>query len=78
MTCPKCAAQMLPDVSLRFHSNTPGAVVDFSDDAHSWRCLCGQYVDRTILANRARQADELRLVTQAETIVAWATLTQLA
>lgn len=69
MICPKCSAQMFSETSLRFHSTTPGAAVDFTDDAQSWRCPCGQYLDRTILANRARQADELRLVMQAEAIV---------
>lgn len=74
MICPKCGASMVPDASLRFYA-TADYTIDLNDtrvECAAWRCLCGQYLDRIILANRAKQRDESRLIAQAETIALWA------
>ena len=77
MTCPKCRAIMFQEPSLH-HQASADYTVDLSDArlvCASWHCLlCGTYCDHVILANRAKQADERRLVAQAETIATWATL----
>lgn len=76
MICPKCAARMLAEPSVHYQASSE-YTLDQSDRqtvCRAWHCLCGQYIDPVILANRARQADEQRLLGQAETIATWAAL----
>jgi len=81
MTCPKCAARMFPEVSLRFHASADYTLsaFDAGQECAGWHCLCcGQYVDRVVLANRAKQADERRLISQAELIATWTLIQPVA
>lgn len=53
--CSRCSSLMVPDAPLQFHSNA----IDHSERIFSpvYRCVCcGNYIDQTILANRAKQA----------------------
>lgn len=68
MTCPKCNAQMFAEPSLHYQGGAE-CLVDLGTVGPSVHCLlCGTYLEAVILANRARQADERRLLAQAETI----------
>ena len=75
MTCSKCASLMASESSAHHHSTDYSVDLGDVQTLHScaYRCLtCGNFEDQTILANRAKQADERRLVAQAETIATWA------
>lgn len=60
MTCSRCQSRMLPGAPLLYLANSDGGSADTSDTRSrctSYHCLmCGNYVDPTILANRAQQA----------------------
>ena len=77
MTCPKCASLMFAEPSVH-HQASADYTLDLTDarlQCQEWHCLlCGTYCDAVILANRAKQADERRLVEQAETIAIFAAL----
>jgi len=79
MNCFRCQSLMCREVSLYHHSTdyTPDLNDVRAMTTDSYRCLCcGNVEDAVILANRAKQADERRLVAEAEIIVAdWASLT---
>ena len=79
MICPKCAARMLPDFSVHYQSSADYTLDqnDRESVCSAWHCLCGQYIDRVVLTNRARQSDERRLLAQAETIAAWESLQEV-
>lgn len=77
MYCSKCQSLMIREVSV--HHHTTDYSLDLNDvrtiHGASYRCVCcGNFEDAVILANRARQADERRLVAHAETIAAWSDL----
>lgn len=77
MTCPKCAARMFAEPSVHYLSSSEYTVdqTDTKGQCEALHCLlCGTWVDAVIVANRAKQADERRLVAQAETIATWASL----
>jgi len=76
MTCPKCAALMLPEPSVHYQASADYTLdqTDRESVCRAWHCLCGQYVDRVVLANRARQKDERRLLEEANTIATWASV----
>lgn len=71
MTCPKCAGLLVHDSPLRFQA-TDDYTVEVSDartETLSRHCLnCGLYMDLQSLQNRRRQADERKLIRQAEQI----------
>lgn len=71
ITCSRCASLMVPTAPLQFYSSGE----DQSEGAFgaSYRCVCcGNYEDQTILLNRAKQAQEGRLIDQANVIATWA------
>lgn len=73
--CSKCSSLMVSESSSHHYSTDYS--VDLGDvqtmHSYAYRCLtCGNFEDPTILANRAKQADERRLVAAAETIATWA------
>ena len=71
--CPRCQSRMVLDAPLQFHSNHADlSELDYCD---AYRCpSCGHYSDAVIERNRARQADERRLLAEAHTIAITAAL----
>jgi hypothetical protein len=77
MNCSKCASLMASESSAHHHSTDYSVDLGDVQTMHScaYRCMtCGNFVDPTILANRAKQADERRLLEQANTIATWASV----
>ena len=67
MKCTRCHGSLVPEYAYDLANS--GSI-----SASLWKCVqCGDRIDPIILANRARQADARRLVSQAETIaqLAW-------
>lgn len=81
MTCSRCASTMCHESSI--HHQSTDYTVDLNDvrliKSESYHCLiCGNYEDAVIVANRAKQADERRLVAEAESIAQCAPLREHA
>ena len=80
-TCSKCASLMVSESSAHHHSTDYTLDLGDVQTMHScaYRCLtCGNFEDAVVLANRAKQADERRLVEHAETIATWASISVAA
>lgn len=81
MNCSKCQSLMVRELSAHNHSTDYSLDLNDVRTMHggAYRCVCcGNWEDATVLANRARQADERRLVAQAETIAVWSDLQAVA
>lgn len=55
MRCSRCSAEMQATVPLLWHTTSDGCAIDVTSGP-AWRCYaCGDYVDATILRNRAQR-----------------------
>ncbi len=78
MNCPKCSGLLVsaPVPSLMLTDYFIDTADVQAGESEAVSCVnCGYYADAVTLANRAKQAQEQRLIHEAESIVTWASFT---